>query len=67
MAAVVAKCGGDVRAVSTNKKVLRQFVLACREAGNVLRKAGYPKRQPPIFNLFYWMPLWLAPSEAANR
>ena len=60
-AAVVAKCGGDVRAVSTNKKVLRQFVLACREAGNVLRKAGYPKRQPPIFNLFYWTPLWLAP------
>ena len=61
MAAVVAKCGGDVRAVSSNKKVLRQFVLACREAGNVLRKAGYPKRQPPIFNLFYWTPLWLAP------
>ena len=61
MAAVVAKCGGDVRAVSANKKVLRQFVLACREAGNVLREAGYPKRQPPIYNLFYWTPLWLAP------
>lgn len=61
MAAAVAKCGGDVRAVSANRKVLRQFVLACREAGNVLRKTGYPKRQPPIFNLFYWAPLWLAP------
>ena len=36
-------------------------MLACREAGNVLREAGYPKRQPPIFNLFYWTPLWLAP------
>jgi 2-dehydropantoate 2-reductase len=61
MAGAVLKCNNDVRAVGSNKKVLRQYVLACREAGNVLRKAGYPKRQPPIFNLFYWTPLWLAP------
>jgi ketopantoate reductase len=62
MAGAVLKCNNDVRAVGSNKKVLRQYVLACREAGNVLRKAGYPKRQPPIFNLFYWTPLWLAPN-----
>jgi 2-dehydropantoate 2-reductase len=61
MAGAVLKCNKDVRAVGSNKKVLRQYVLACREAGNVLRKAGYPKRQPPIFNLFYWTPLWLVP------
>jgi 2-dehydropantoate 2-reductase len=61
MAGAVLKCNNDVRAVGSNKKVLRQYVLACREAGNVLRTAGYPKRQPPIFNLFYWTPLWLAP------
>lgn len=57
----VVKSNNDVRAIGTNRRVLRQFVLACREAGNVLRKAGYPKRQPPIYNLFYWTPLWLAP------
>jgi len=62
MAGAVLKCNNDVRAVGSNKKVLRQYVLACRDAGNVLRKAGYPKRQPPIFNLFYWTPLWIAPN-----
>jgi 2-dehydropantoate 2-reductase len=61
MAGAIVKCNNDVHAVGTNKKVLRQYVLACREAGNVLRKAGYPQRQPAIFNLFYWTPLFLAP------
>ncbi len=61
MAGVIFKCGGEVRAVATDRAALRQYLRACREAGFVLRKVGYPKRQPPIFNLFYWTPVWLAP------
>jgi hypothetical protein len=60
LAGAIIKCNDDLGAVGANPGVLRQFVLACREAGNVLRKVGYPQRQPPIFNLFYWTPLWLA-------
>jgi 2-dehydropantoate 2-reductase len=58
-AGVVLKHGGDVHAVVADKGSLRQYILACREAGNVLRAVGYEKRQPPIFNLYYWQPLWL--------
>ncbi|MBT4092237.1 MAG: ketopantoate reductase family protein [Deltaproteobacteria bacterium] len=35
---------------------IRLFVRACREGGRVLRKLGYLKRQPFVFNLFYWLP-----------
>jgi hypothetical protein len=27
----------------------------------VLEALGYRKRQPPKFNLFYWLPRWLEP------
>lgn len=59
MAGVLFMCGGDVHAVAANTEALRKYIRACREAGNVLRKAGYKKRQPPVFNLYYWMPEWL--------
>jgi len=58
-AGVVLKHGGDVRAVAAKKESLRQYIRACREAGNVLRVVGYKQRQPPIFNLYYWQPEWL--------
>lgn len=59
-AGIVLKCGGDVHAVAANKEALRTYVRACREAGDVLQKAGYTKRHAPIFNLYYWLPDWLA-------
>ena len=55
----VLKHGGDVQAVAADKATLRQYILACREAGDVLRAVGYRKRQPPVFNLYYWQPVWL--------
>jgi 2-dehydropantoate 2-reductase len=53
--------GGDLRAVAADKQAIHQYCRACREAGNVLRKVGYRKRQPPVFNLYYWLPRWLEP------
>jgi 2-dehydropantoate 2-reductase len=58
-AGVVLARGGDVHAVAADPAALRTYIRACREAGNVLRAAGFRKRQPPIFNLYYWVPLWL--------
>lgn len=58
-AGAVLMCGGDVHAVAADKAVLRKYIRACREAGNVLRGAGYKRRQPPIFNLYYWQPEWV--------
>ena len=56
---VFFKKGGDLRAVAADKESIHQYCRACREAGNVLRKVGYRKRQPPVFNLYYWLPRWL--------
>lgn len=58
---VIFKKGGDLGAVAADKAVIHQYCKACREAGNVLRELGYRKRQPPIFNLYYWLPGWLEP------
>lgn len=52
---------GDLRAVAEDPELIHRYCLACREAGNVLRKVGYKRRQPPVFNLFYWLPRWLEP------
>ena len=60
-AGVILEKGGDLRAVADDPEAIHRFCRACREAGNVLRKAGYRRRQPPIFNLFYWLPRWLEP------
>jgi 2-dehydropantoate 2-reductase len=53
--------GGNLKAVASDKGAIRQYCRACREAGDVLREVGYPRRQPPVFNLYYWLPRWLEP------
>ncbi len=60
-AGVIFMKGGDLRAVAADKDAIHQYCRACREAGNVLRKVGYRKRQPPVFNLYYWLPRWMEP------
>ena len=52
---------GDMRAVAADREAIHLYCRACREAGNVLRKVGYRKRQPAVFNLYYWLPRWLEP------
>jgi len=53
--------GGDMQAVAADREAIHQYCRACREAGSVLREIGYRKRQPPVFNLYYWLPRWLEP------
>jgi 2-dehydropantoate 2-reductase len=60
-AGVIFMKGGDMRAVAADKQAIHQYCRACREAGNVLRKVGYRRRQPGVFNLYYWLPRWLEP------
>jgi len=60
-AGVIFKKGGDMRAVAGDNDAIHQYCRACREAGNVLKKIGYRRRQPPVFNLYYWLPRWLEP------
>lgn len=50
---------GDLKAVAADKKMLHHYCKACREAGNVLRTVGYRRRQPRVFNIYYWLPRWL--------
>jgi len=58
---VIFMKGGDLRAVAADATAIHQYCQACREAGNVLRAVGYRRRQPGIFNLYYWLPRWLEP------
>lgn len=58
-AGVVLMHNGDCRAVAADTSALRKYIRACREAGDVLREIGYRKRQPLIFNLYYWLPEWM--------
>ena len=60
-AAAVLEKGGDLRAVAGDPELIHRYCRACREAGDVLRKVGYHRRQPGIFNLYYWLPRWLEP------
>jgi len=60
-AGVIFRKGGDLRAVAADGEAIHQYCRACREAGNVLRTIGYRRRQPPVFNLYYWLPRWLEP------
>ena len=62
IAGVVLAAGGELLAVAQDKDALRRFQRACRQAGDVLAACGHTRRQPPIFNLFYWIPAWLAPT-----
>ncbi|MCP4197632.1 MAG: ketopantoate reductase family protein [Proteobacteria bacterium] len=65
-AGVIYKFDGDMKAVASDAEAIHQYCQACREAGDVLRKIGYKKRQPAIFNLYYWLPRWLEPKALAN-
>ena len=58
---VIFEKDGDLRAVAEDPELIHRYCRACREAGEVLREVGYRKRQPPVFNLFYWLPRWLEP------
>jgi len=60
-AGVTFKKGGELHAVASDKQAIHQYCRACREAGNVLRAVGYRRRQPAVFNLYYWLPRWLEP------
>jgi 2-dehydropantoate 2-reductase len=60
-AGVIFKYGGQMKAVATSREAIHHYCQACREAGDVLRKVGYVRRQPPVFNLYYWLPRWLEP------
>jgi 2-dehydropantoate 2-reductase len=58
--AILSK-GGDLQAVAADRELIHDYCRACREAGNVLHDIGYRRRQPTIFNLYYWLPRWLEP------
>ena len=60
-AGVIFNKEGDMRAVAADSEAIHHYCRACREAGDVLREIGYRKRQPPVFNLYYWLPRWLEP------
>ena len=60
-AGVILEKGGDLRAVAADSQAIHRYCRACREAGRVLRTVGYRRRQPLVFNLFYWLPRWLEP------
>ncbi len=57
---------GDLKAVADDERALHLYCEACREAGKVLREMGYHRRQPTIFNLFYWLPKRLEPAVFAK-
>ncbi len=42
--------------VAKDKETLRAMVRAAKEGGRVLRALGFRKRQPFVFNLFFWLP-----------
>ncbi len=60
-AGIIFMKDGDMRAVAADKEAIHRYCQACREAGNVLRALGYRKRQPPVFNLYYWLPRCFEP------
>jgi 2-dehydropantoate 2-reductase len=55
----IFKKGGDLHAVAGDRELIHQYCRACREAGDVLQKVGYRRRQPGVFNLYYWLPRFL--------
>jgi 2-dehydropantoate 2-reductase len=65
-AGVIFKRNGDMKAVASDAKAIHQYCKACREAGDVLRKIGYTKRQPAVFNIYYWLPRFLEPKVFAK-
>lgn len=66
VAGAIFEKGGDLGAVATDPGAIHRFCQACREAGDVLRAVGHRRRQPPVFNLFYWLPRALEPAVFAR-
>jgi 2-dehydropantoate 2-reductase len=60
-AGIIFMRDGDMGAVAADREAIRSYCRACREAGDVLRAVGYRRRQPPVFNLYYWLPRWMEP------
>ena len=60
-AGVIFMKGGNMGAVAADREAIHLYCRACREVGDVLRRVGYRRRQPPVFNLYYWLPRWLEP------
>jgi 2-dehydropantoate 2-reductase len=60
-AGVIFAKDADMKSVASDRQAIQRYCRACREAGDVLRANGYRRRQPPIFNLYYWLPRWLEP------
>jgi len=58
VAGALLKSGDNYR-LAQNKTILKQYVLAVREAGRVLKALDYHKSYNPKFKLFYWFPIWL--------
>lgn len=46
----------DNRALAKDTATVRTMIRAAKEGGRVLKAAGYAKRHPFQFNLFYWLP-----------
>ena len=60
-AGVIFEKDGDMQGVAADREAIHHYCRACREAGYVLREIGYRRRQPPVFNLYYWLPRWMEP------
>jgi 2-dehydropantoate 2-reductase len=65
-AGAIYKHGLDMQAVADDPEALHQYCQAAREAGDVLQRVGYRRRQPWVFNLYYWLPRWLEPKVFAK-
>jgi 2-dehydropantoate 2-reductase len=59
-AGIILKRGGP-SSVAQDADAIHEYCRACREAGDVLREIGHVRRQPFIFNLYYWVPRWMEP------
>lgn len=50
---------GDNYQLAYDKATIREYVLAVREAGRVLKALDYHKSYNPKFKLFYWFPVFI--------
>ena len=58
LAGALMKSGSNYR-LAQDKAKIKQYILAVREAGRVLKALDYHKSYNPKFKLFYWLPIWL--------
>ncbi len=50
---------GDNYRLAKDNTTLKQYIIAVREAGRVLKSLDYQKSYNPKFKLFYWFPIGL--------